>query len=108
MIEELLKYLETCPLIEQLTFGALAPGGGTGLFAGGIEKVEQDILGDSRVTQSYILRHRDTPDSTWAQQVSRWLLCSQPTNMTVIPRGGKLVSPTKEGWGTWELELIVS
>ena len=108
MTKTLMTYFATCPHIAELSFGTLPPGMGTGLFEGGIQKVEQDILGRNRITRTYILRHRDTPDSTWAQQVSLWVLEHPPEAMTVVPEGGTMVAPTKDGWATWELELIVS
>ena len=107
MIDMLINWLKSCPQLLDIQFGALPPGAGTGLFAGGIEAVQQDILGNSRTVQRYILRHRAAPDSTWAQQVSGWVLSNQPPSMAITPKGGKLVSPTNDGWGTWELELVI-
>ena len=107
MREALLDWLGGCPLISELSVGTLPPGVGTGLFEGGIQSVEQDILGNSRIARAYILRHRDRPDSLWVLQFSLWVVQNQPPALTVIPKGGKTVPPTNEGWATWELELTV-
>lgn len=107
MVDRVKSWLLKCPYIQELSVCSLAPGSGTGLFPKGISRVRQDILGRSRLTQSYILRHRDYPDATWAEQVSAWILSNKPADLQVTPKGGKLVNPTKDGWGTWELELTV-
>ena len=107
MVHKITDWLEGCPFVEQLTVGTLAPGTGTGLFPKGVSRVYRDILGNSRVTASVLLRHRDYPDAAWTQQVARWVLCNQPDGMTVTPKGGRLCSPTRDGLGTWEVELIV-
>ena len=107
MVDGIVAWLLGCPYIENVSVGTLQPGAGTGLFLKGISHVRRDILGGSRVSQSLLLRHRDYPDALWVQQFNAWVLENQPTGMKVTPKGGKLVSPTKDGWGTWELELIV-
>lgn len=107
MVHKIADWLATCPYVEGLTVGALQPGSGTGLFPKGISKVYRDILGNSRVNASVVLRHRDYPDSTWPQQLAHWVLYNQPQGCTVTPKGGKMVNPTKDGWGTWEIELVV-
>ena len=107
MVDAVKSWLSQGPYIQELSVCSLAPGSGTGLFPKGISRVRQDILGRSRLTQSYILRHRDYPDATWVEQVSAWVLQNQPEQMKVTPQGGKPVNPTKDGWGTWELELKV-
>jgi len=107
MVHKIVEWLRACPHVEELTVGTLSPGVGTGLFPKGVTKVNRDILGGSRVTASVLLRHRDHPDSTWAGQLTDWVLCNPPEGMTVTPKGGKLCSPTRDGLGTWEVELIV-
>ena len=107
MVDDVKNWLLKCPYMENLSVGTLQPGPGTGLFLKGISHVRRDILGDAKVTETFVLRHRDYPDATWVEQVSAWVLQNQPEQMKVTPQGGKPVNPTKDGWGTWELELKV-
>ena len=107
MVHKIMDWLAACPNVESLSLGTLSPGTGTGLFPKGISKVYRDILGGSRVTAAMLLHHRDHPDSAWAQQVADWVLRNQPEGMTVTPKGGKLCSPTRDGLGTWEMELVI-
>ena len=107
MVHKIARWLAACPHVEGLTVGSLQPGAGTGIFPKGITRVSRDILGGSRVTTSVLLRHRDYRDSGWVQQLSDWVIANPPEDMTVTPRGGRLCSPTKDGWGTWELEIVI-
>ena len=107
MVNTVKGWLLNCPYMGNLSVGTLQPQGDTGLFPKGISRVRRDILGDARVSTAFILRHRDYPDADWVDKVSAWILSNKPADMQVTPKGGKLVNPTKDGWGTWELELIV-
>ena len=107
MVDAVKSWLSRCPHVGKLSAGTLKPGEGTGLFLKGISQVRRDILGEAKVSQTFILRHRDYPDAPWVELMCAWVLNNQPQRFKVTPQGGKLVSPTKAGWGTWEIELIV-
>ncbi len=108
MVDEIARWLKGCPFIKELTVGTLPPGSGTGLFSKGIDRVRRDILGGSTVTHTFILRHRGRPEEAWPEQLSSWILtATPPAGYIVTPKGGRLVSPTRDGWGTWEMELKI-
>lgn len=98
-----LEYLRTCPQLQDMTVNTVSPDG-TGIFPQGIRTVETDITGSGFVEKAYILRHRDRPESCWAETVSSWLL-QNPGPVPVTPVGGKLTAPTAQGFGTFELEI---
>lgn len=108
MVHKIAKWLEQCPHIDHICVGTLEPGTGTGLFPKGIDRVRRDILGNCRVTATLLLRHRGRPEEDWPSLLSGWVLEAQPpAGYTVTPRGGRLCAPTRDGWGTWEMELII-
>lgn len=109
MVHKIAGWLKDCPAVEDITVGTLPPGKGTGIFPKGITRVRQDILGGSAVTSTVVLRHRGRPEDRWPQELSGWVFhTAPPAGCTVTPHGGRLCSPTKDGWGTWELELTVA
>lgn len=108
VIEMLVSWLQTCPLVDSLFTGTLPPGRGTGLFLKGIDRVHRDILGNQKPRWRCLIRHRGSPEENWAEAFSCWVLeATPPAGYRISPGGGRLVSPTRDGWGTWEVELII-
>lgn len=109
MVHKIADWIKNCPFIEDVTACSVSPGTGTGIFPKGISRVSRDILGNCSVTISLLLRHRGRPEENWPALVSSWVLTTEPPLgcRSVTPKGGKLCSPTKDGWGTWEMELVI-
>ena len=94
--------LKKHPLMNGLTFNSVSPVG-TGLFPQGIVRCSFDVTGGAAVVKKYILRRRDKVDSGWVADAFRYLM-----GEGYAVGGGKLVSPTGDGFGTWEMEFEVT
>ena len=108
MTEALLSYLACCPVTAAVAVDTLGPGPGTGLFYKGVSHIREDIMGNKKPRCTFILRHRGPTDEHWAETFGLWILNNPPVGLTVIPKKGGQVSPTKDGFSTWEVELEVT
>ena len=105
---KLVKWLQSCPHLENLAVESLAPGPGAGLYPKGVVSVKGDILGNRRTVCRYLLLKRGVPGDGWQDRFCAWALDTPaPEGWKISIEGGSLCKPTDQGWGTWEITLFV-
>lgn len=98
-MSDIKNLLDSCPYMDGYSVDELV-GLQPGVFSLGVVGQKTDILGDIRCRYRYSLRKRCPRGSSWAQQLTDWLL-----SRGIAVTGGKLSTPANDTTGIYELTI---